>query len=1241
MESAEASAMAMEAAEASKKHRRISGSDGAEEPSKRYKHHSSSSASRRDRDREKDKDKDKHHHHRHHKHKHHHRRKHTAETPTERDRDGHGSTRVSADRQHINGVPMESEEEGRIRVARVSRVSRGTDMIGDGEEKEEGEIVEGEEYFEPMKTVASDIESGEIHSEEAASLKNGVDEVSGPKEATRGFKMPADKEFNSRTNQEPECNEMGEEPKRDLAGFVEGSGKADENAFNRAFERSSVDNGFIEKKKCSLLKGRNEEGDKLTEDVDRHDALAGENFMSTCDEMNMKFDKNVANEGAVQEAQNWRSSNHYPVGHMEMTENGNKQLKVHELHFEERKGGVVEDGSKFSRQGNDLVLEHNFKQASCSSHLRDRGGIILEEDAKNRQHCISASRDSGKIQEQEASYHRSISGENRHKRRRSQSPAKDVERERHHRQRHSRSHSKDSERGLKCKEGHSRSPMKAQSEGQHRKEHSQTPLKDTDEREKHPTRGFSPSPSKYIERERHHRRMDLESNRIAKDLKFHTRTQSPGVRERLDSKAAGIEDDGGEKRRNGQYNDYDNERHRERNHSMSHDIKKDRPSDRNRSPDILRDKYHGKGKSPPRDSYRERISDIKRSRSRDRRERHSHSRDRTHVPDDRGRRSKSREREMRYCRDNRDHSARARRSISRDVSRGGRIEGRGERLYGRHHRYDHQRESDRDRPRDRKLERERASRGQEPKEDPKEDKNKIREEENQEEYQERVALQLAEQEEDDIEKIKEESRKRRQAILEKYKQQEHEQQSNEQIEQDARKDGDTHGLDNTREKIAIPAQMPSRQLEQTAGIGDSGHDGSDTFVPDPTFSVGKEPLQAGTLPAERRSCAGGLGEGSPKSERSADMFCDDIFGESPARIRKPGRGDGLPVDTSGLHDNWDDAEGYYGYRIGEVLDGRYEVIASHGKGVFSSVVRAKDLKAGKGEPEEVAIKIIRNNETMYKAGQEELIILKKLVGADPEDKRHCVRFLSSFKYRNHLCLVFESLHMNLREVLKKFGRNIGLKLTAVRAYAKQLFIALKHLKNCGVLHCDIKPDNMLVNEAKNVLKLCDFGNAMFAGKNEITPYLVSRFYRAPEIILGLPYDHAMDIWSVGCCLFELYLGKVLFPGPSNNDMLRLHMELKGPFPKKMLRKGGFTDQHFDQDLNFHATEEDPVTKKTVKRLLVNIKPKDISTLIASSPGEDPKMLSNFKDLLERIFILDPDKRITVSQALSHPFITGK
>ncbi|KAA8532722.1 hypothetical protein F0562_032755 [Nyssa sinensis] len=495
-----------------------------------------------------------------------------------------------------------------------------------------------------------------------------------------------------------------------------------------------------------------------------------------------------------------------------------------------------------------------------------------------------------------------------------------------------------------------------------------------------------------------------------------------------------------------------------------------------------------------------------------------------------------------------------------------------------------------------------------------EDKLK-RDEDEPEDYQERIALQLEDHEEEDLNRIKEESRKRRQAILEKYKTQQlqkHESHS---------EDIDKKHMEQPSDQIGAVNVVPE--------VLDGRSEGADIYVAEPSFSVGKPPPQNGISAFERTSGAGGLGEGTPKSERSTDMFSDDIFGESPTGVRKPGKGDGLAIERSGLHDNWDDAEGYYSYRFGEILDGRYEVTAAHGKGVFSTVVRAKDLKAGSGDPEEVAIKIIRNNETMYKAGLDELVILKKLVGADPENRRHCVRFLSSFKYRNHLCLVFESLHMNLREVLKKFGRNIGLKLTAVRAYTKQLFIALKHLRNCGVLHCDIKPDNMLVNEAKNVLKLCDFGNAMFAGKNEITPYLVSRFYRAPEIILGLPYDHPMDIWSVGCCLFELSTGKVLFPGPTNNDMLRLHMELKGPFPKKMLRKGAFTDQHFDQDLNFLATEEDPVTKKTIKRLILNIKPKDIGTIVMNSPGEDPKMLANFKDLLEKIFVLDPDKSFGV------------
>ncbi|KAL9537557.1 hypothetical protein MBANPS3_011670 [Mucor bainieri] len=390
-------------------------------------------------------------------------------------------------------------------------------------------------------------------------------------------------------------------------------------------------------------------------------------------------------------------------------------------------------------------------------------------------------------------------------------------------------------------------------------------------------------------------------------------------------------------------------------------------------------------------------------------------------------------------------------------------------------------------------------------------------------------------------------------------------------------------------------------------------------------------------------------EEQPKAKATAeiDMFSDnlDMFAATDITTGQNAlmTHANTAANNPNLTDNWDDPEGYYSTRIGEVLDGRYQVLANLGRGVFSSVVKAKDQETN----EDVAIKLIRNNETMYKAGQKELTFLKKLMDADPDNKKHVIRLQRHFEHRSHLCLVFETLSMNLRDVLKKYGKDVGISIKAVRVYAQQLFLSLSLLKKCSILHADIKPDNILVSENRNTLKLCDLGSASDASDNTITPYLVSRFYRAPEIMLGLHYDYAIDIWSSACTLYELFTGKILFPGRSNNQMLKHIMELKGRFPNKLLRKAQFTSDHFDEDFNFMSVEVDRITKNEVVKKLTILKPtRDVKTRILAAttpnmPDDETRLVMAFIDLLDKCLALSPDKRMTPHEALGHPFITGK
>jgi serine/threonine-protein kinase PRP4 len=104
----------------------------------------------------------------------------------------------------------------------------------------------------------------------------------------------------------------------------------------------------------------------------------------------------------------------------------------------------------------------------------------------------------------------------------------------------------------------------------------------------------------------------------------------------------------------------------------------------------------------------------------------------------------------------------------------------------------------------------------------------------------------------------------------------------------------------------------------------------------------------------------------------------------------------------------------------------------------------------------------------------EIEILQKINLADPEDKKHMIRLERHFEHKGHLCMVFENLSINLREVLKKFGRDVGINLRAVRAYAQQMFLGLSLMRKCNILHADLKPDNILVSSTPNAK--CTFAN---------------------------------------------------------------------------------------------------------------------------------------------------------------------
>eukprot|EP00435_Cladocopium_sp_Y103_P064490 s526_g26.t1 len=206
----------------------------------------------------------------------------------------------------------------------------------------------------------------------------------------------------------------------------------------------------------------------------------------------------------------------------------------------------------------------------------------------------------------------------------------------------------------------------------------------------------------------------------------------------------------------------------------------------------------------------------------------------------------------------------------------------------------------------------------------------------------------------------------------------------------------------------------------------------------------------------------------------------------------------------------------------------------------AEVVKAKDTKT-EGEPL-VALKIIRSNDMMKKAAEQ-----------SPQTPMDSV-FRETCAHRKHIFMVFECMAEDLRGALKKYTKNRGMSLPAVRAYTKQLLIGVRHMHKFSIIHADLKPDNILIRQQccqssqseicrsgcpmmlSYVIrvKLCDFGTAIEQKDISVSPYLMSRFYRPAEVILGCEYGVPVDVWALACTLYEIFTGKTLLQGKTNN-----------------------------------------------------------------------------------------------------------
>ena len=321
---------------------------------------------------------------------------------------------------------------------------------------------------------------------------------------------------------------------------------------------------------------------------------------------------------------------------------------------------------------------------------------------------------------------------------------------------------------------------------------------------------------------------------------------------------------------------------------------------------------------------------------------------------------------------------------------------------------------------------------------------------------------------------------------------------------------------------------------------------------------------------------------------------------------------------------YDDQDFHYKLISGDHLAYRFEIIYALGRGAFGEVCKCYDHKT----KQYVAVKILVNTDLMRRQGRVEAQLLSRL---NKHNAKNVVQAYDFFMFRGHICITYELLQQNLYQIIEMNNKR-PLQMSTVKKYAKEMLMGIYCCHKLNVIHCDLKPENVLLDNDGSC-KIIDFGSGCFIGK-QMYSYIQSRFYRAPEVILGIRYNTPMDIWSFALIIIELITGKPLFPGHSELEMLYMISKVIGLPPKMLIASGKRKREFFDEKLElkpYIPKQGGTTLTKSLIPSTINVE-ENLSKILGSN---DPLLI----DFLIHCLTWDQNQRYTASDCLKHKWLS--